>query len=128
MRYLTGEEALFIHSEIVDATGGMHGVRDPGLLVSIIEKPKMKFGGKDLYAGIFKKAAVYFEGFATYHVFVDGNKRTSVVASARFLTLNGYELVASNKEVERFVLAVVAEKLNIPSIAAWLKKHSRRVG
>ncbi len=124
MKYLAGEEILVIHARIIDETGGLHGVRDTGLFLSILEKPRMKFGGKDLYQGVFAKAAVYFEAFASYHVFVDGNKRTAFAAAARFLFLNGYEVVVSNKDVEQFVLRSVVQKLDINVIASWLKKHS----
>ncbi|MBI3305432.1 type II toxin-antitoxin system death-on-curing family toxin [Candidatus Parcubacteria bacterium] len=80
MNYLTGEEILAIHSEIIDQTGGLHGVRDAGLLASILERPKTAFGGKEMHRGLFKKAAVYMEGLARYHVFTDGNKRTAIAA------------------------------------------------
>ncbi len=120
------EEILVIHSEIIDKTGGLHGTRDAGLLMSIAEKPKSKFGGKELYKGIFKKAAVYLESLAQYHVFIDGNKRTGAASAARFLFVNGYELIAINKELEDFVLKVVIEKLDLDIIAAWLKKHSKK--
>ena len=127
MKYLTGEEILVIHSEIIDATGGSHGVRDAGLFLSIIERPKSKFGGKELFQGIFGKAAAYLESLVQYRVFIDGNKRTAFVACARFLYLNGFEFKATNKEVENFVLEVVVEKLDLKTIAAWFKKHSKRL-
>jgi len=34
VKYLTAEEILVIHSELIDQTGGLHGVRDVGRLVS----------------------------------------------------------------------------------------------
>lgn len=127
MKYLQAEEVLVIHSEIIDQTGGMHGVRDVGLFASIIEKPKSRFGSKDLYKGVFKKASVYLESLVQYHVFLDGNKRTGIVTASRFLFLNKYELMASNKEVENFVLKVAVEKLDLSTIAIWLKKHFRKL-
>lgn len=59
MRYISAKELLVIHSEIITQTGGMHGVRDIGLLQSIIEKPKASFSRNELYRGIFIKAAAY---------------------------------------------------------------------
>ena len=106
MKYLKAEDILVIHSEIIDETGGLHGVRDIGLLMSIVEKPKSKFGGKDLYVGIFKKAAVYLESIVQYHVFLDGNKRTGALSAARFLFINGYEFIPTNKDLEDFVIKV----------------------
>ena len=127
MKYLSGEEVLIIHSEIIDQTGGMHGVRDAGLLISIIEKPKARFGGKELYNDVFKKAAAYLESFIHYHVFFDGNKRTGFAAAARFLYVNSFVFIADNKEVEDFILKVAKEKIDLEIIVAWFKKHSRKI-
>ena len=125
-RYLSAEAILILHSEIIDATGGSHGVRDVGLLAAIVDKPKATFGGEDLYPDVFIKAAVYLESIVNYHVFIDGNKRTGITACARFLYQNGHNLSATNKEVERFVLSVAAEKIEMPIIVAWLKKHTKK--
>jgi len=127
MKYLTAEEILVIHSEIIDETGGMHGIRDTGLLVSISEKPKLQFDGKELYRGVFKKAAVCLESLIQYHVFIDGNKRTGAVSTARFLFMNEYELIATSKELENFVMEIAVNKLDLGAISIWLKKHSRKI-
>jgi len=127
MRYLSAQELLVIHSEIIDQTGGMHGVRDVGLLQSIIGKPKASFSGKELYEGIFRKAAVYLQSLVQYHVFVDGNKRTGIGAAARFLFLNGYQLNVRNKAMEKFVLKIAVEKLELSVIAHWLEKHTEKI-
>lgn len=117
---------MIIHALIIDETGGSHGVRDVGLLASLTERPKAKFGGKEQYRGVFNKAAVYLDSLARYHVFIDGNKRTAIAASARFLFLNGYELIATNREVEKFVLKATIEKLDIATVAKWFKANSRK--
>ena len=127
MKYLTGEDILIIHSEIIDKTSGAHGIRDVGLFLSIIERPKMRFDNKELYGGIFKKAAVYFESFAQYHVFIDGNKRTAVVASSRFLYISGIEFHAGNKEIERFALKAANKQVDLEEMTNWLKKHSAKI-
>ena len=127
MRYLTETEVLVIHARIVDATTGAHGVREIELMRSIIERPKTAFGGSDMYPDVFTKAACYLESTAKYHVFVDGNKRTSFALAVRFLETNGHVFFGENIEVERFVLAVVIEKLELADIASWLKKNSKKV-
>lgn len=113
-----------LHARILEATGGAHGVRDTHLLASLSEKPKMKFGGKDLYKGVFRKAATYLEALATYHVFIDGNKRTALAGAARFLFVNGYAFTATNDQIEHFVLGVALKKHDMEAIARWLEKHS----
>lgn len=115
-----------LHARVVDATGGSHGVRDIGLLQSIVVKPSAQFDGRELYPGIFQKAAVLLEAIANYHVFVDGNKRTAFTAAAYFLHINGYELVATNKAVEKTVLAVATKRMNPDALEAWVEKHAER--
>lgn len=127
MVYLDGEELLRLHKIVVDYAGGSHAVRDAHLLGSILEKPQMEFGGEDLYQSVWEKAACYMESLAKYHVFVDGNKRTSVAATARFLRLNGYQLIATNKGLEQFVIGIIVKKHSISAIAIWLEKHCHKV-
>lgn len=126
MRYLTIQEVLVLNAKMIEATGGSKGVRDIHLLLSLIERPKSSFGGKEMFLTVHEKAAVYLESIAKYHVFLDGNKRTAIVTAARFLFLNGYKLTASNKEVEVFVLRVATEKLPIEDIAEWFKCHAEK--
>ncbi|MEK7136093.1 MAG: type II toxin-antitoxin system death-on-curing family toxin [Patescibacteria group bacterium] len=126
MRYLSGDQILIIHSLLIEEAGGLHGVRDNHLLQSIIHKPQGVFGGKELYKGVFVKAAIYFESLASYHVFIDGNKRTAFTVAARFLEINGYKLEASGKTIETFVVTAVVEKWEIKDITAWLRKHTRK--
>lgn len=126
-RYLTAEEILAIHSLVVEETGGSHGLRDVGLLASIVARPQAGFGGKDLHQDVFTKTAVFAEAIANYHVFIDGNKRTAFVTAARFLFINEYQIIATNEEVEQTMLAVADKRMNEAKLATWLKKHSKRI-
>ena len=126
MIYLDGEDILRLHKVVIDFSGGSHGVRDAHLLASILEAPRQSIGGKELYPDVWHKAAIYFENLANFHVFVDGNKRTALAGTVRFLVMNGYRLTASNTAVEKFVLAVVLKKFDIPTIARWLRKNCER--
>lgn len=127
MVYLDGEELLRLHKIVVDYAGGSHGVRDAHLLGSILVKAQTVVGGQEAYPTTWEKAACYMESLANFHVFVDGNKRTAVAATVRFLRLNGYQLIVSNTSLEKYAVAVVVKKRSISAIAAWLKLHSRKV-
>ncbi len=127
MRYITEQDVLVIHARIIEETGGAHGVRDLNLFISSCTRPRMMFGGKELYQGVYLKASAYIESFAMNHVFIDGNKRISITTSARFLFINGYELTATNKEIENFALRVVVKHLSLKDIAIWLEKHTKKL-
>jgi death-on-curing protein len=126
IRYLTAEELLIIHSLIIEETGGSHGVRDIGLLESIVARPQIGFSGKDLHPNVFTKVAVFAEAITNYHAFIDGNKRAAFVAAARFLDINGYQVIATNREVEQAMLAVAEKRMNEIALAVWFKKHSKK--
>ncbi len=102
MKYLPAEQILFIHAGIIESTGGAHGVRDAGLLRSAAARPRATFGGKDLYADVFLKAAALAESVARNHCFIDGDKRTAIASAGLFLLLNGHQLEAGQGEVVRF--------------------------
>jgi len=55
---------------------------------------------------------------------VDGNKRTGITATAMFLKINDYSLIASNQEVESFVLSVASGSQSVETIAEWFRLHS----
>lgn len=126
MRYLSAQQILVLHALVIDETGGSHGVRDIALLESIAHKPRTKFGGKELYKGIFLKAAMLLEAIVNYHVFVDGNKRTGLITAGRFLSINSYELHASNKDMQSLALAVATKKMDSKDIAVWFKWHGKK--
>lgn len=122
MHYLSPQDILIIHAKIIDEIGGLHGVRDIGLLISLIQQVKSRF-----YKGIFEKTAVYLDFLARHHIFSDANKRISIASAARFLFLNSYELKATNKQIEKFVLNVVINKPDIKTIAKWIRDNSQKI-
>ena len=122
MRYLTPQEILIIHDLVINETGGSHGVRDIGLLISACKRPKTAVFGTEQFPSIHEKASVYLDSIARNHVFIDGNKRTAFVATARFLAINGLDINATNREIELFVIKVATKHLEVREIAKWIKK------
>lgn len=127
VRYITLDEVLAIHDDMVERYGGSFGIRDLGLTQSAIARPQASFGGEDLYPTIIDKAAALFHSLIFNHAFVDGNKRTTMTATARFLYINGYELEATDEEFVDFPLRVENKHLDIEEIATWLKGHTKRI-
>ncbi len=126
MKYLTPEQVLFIHSRLIDETGGSHGVRDLGLLTSAVSRPQTTFGGKDLYPDIFHKAAALMESLIKNHPFIDGNKRTAITSTGIFIQRNGYSLEVTQDTLEGFTLKVATGKHSFQDAVEWFKKHSVR--
>lgn len=126
MAYLTASQILLIHSLAIDETGGSHGVRDHHAVLGIEATPKQQVFGKELYPTAFEKAATYARGIILDHPFLDGNKRTGMIAASVFLENNGYRLAVRKGSVEQFAFKIINQKLDVETIAAWLKRHSHR--
>ena len=47
MKRLSKEQMLMLHSQLIEQTGGIDGVRDFNLLESAIETPFQVFGGEE---------------------------------------------------------------------------------
>ncbi len=124
MRYLTSEQILFIHSRLIDATGGAHGILDIGLLQSAAARPRATFEGKELYPDIFHKAAALMESLIKNHPFVDGNKRTAITSAGIFLRVNGHTLETSQGELERFTLDLATSRTSYEEAEEWFNKYA----
>jgi death on curing protein len=125
IKYLSLEEILRLHFQLIEDFGGSHGVRDEGRLMSVVEAPKLEAFGAKQYPSVHEKAAVYLRNIIGDHPFTDGNKRTAVTACGIFLRRNDKRLTASQKDLEGFTLKVANEHLEIAEIAKWLDEHTR---
>ncbi len=125
MQYLTLEEILKLHFEVIKKYGGSHGVRDEDRLKSVVVVPRQEAFGVEQYPGLLEKAAVYMRNIIGDHPFADGNKRTGTTVAAVFLMANDVRLNATPKELEDFAVQVAVEHLEVAEIAKWLECHSK---
>ena len=126
IRYLTVEEILRLHFQLIEDFGGSHGIREENRIKSVVEAPKQVVFGTEQYGTALEKAAVYMRNIISDHPFIDGNKRTAVTCAGIFLVRNGFVLTATAKELEFLAIKVAAQKLSIEEIATWLKNHSKK--
>ena len=121
--WVTAEVASAAHAEQVAEHGGDDGVRDHGLLDSAMARPVNLAGyGEPDVADL---AAAYAFDIARNHPFVDGNKRTAAVVSETFLTLNEYELTATDAELVVAFVALAGGELSEVEMADWFRQHIR---
>lgn len=125
MKYLHYKQTLFIYRKLMQATAGLGGLRDEGLLHSALARPRLTFAGKDLYLTLFEKVAVLGYSLIKNHPFVDGNKRLAFEAMDITLRMNGYRISASLEKKYKFVLDIAKGELDETKIADWLKKNSK---
>jgi death-on-curing protein len=127
VRYLSLEEILRLHFQIIEDFGGSHGVRDESRIKSVVEAPRLVVFDKEQYSTVFDKAATYMRNIIGDHPFVDGNKRTGITVAGIFLIRNGHTINASQNELEDFAVRVAVDKLDVPEIAEWLQDHTLKI-
>lgn len=61
----------------------------------------------------------------TNHIFQDGNKRTGLIASLLFLSLNGYHLKPdlSHDEIYNFTMRVASGELTLKETQEWFEAY-----
>lgn len=123
IRYLTLDEVMSLHRQILKQTGGIAGVRDSGSLESAIAQPMMTFGGEDLYPTLVDKAAALGFSLVMNHPFVDGNKRIGHAAMETFLVINDLEIFAPVDEQELVILSLAAGSLDREEFTKWLESQ-----
>jgi death on curing protein len=121
MRYPTAEEVARINL----SETGKDLLRDPGLLASAVGRPQAGFGGQEAYETLWLKTAALFESLILNHAFLDGNKRTAVLAAIHMLHWNGYDLVAEQCEIVDLALDVIEGTFTLQKVAEFLEAHAQ---
>ena len=115
-----------VHADQLAEHGGRPGIRDEGLLEAALARPRRRWScepGVDPAA----LAAAYVHGLARNHPFVDGNKRTALLAGYIFLALNGLELDAPEAEAVAVITATADGSLPEDALAAWVRAHTNPI-
>ena len=123
MKKLSKKQILMLHSQLIEETGGIDGVRDFNLLESAIENPFQVFAGEELYPTIQAKGVRLGYGLIKNHCMLDGNKRIGVHTMLVFLELNGIVLKYTQKELYEMVLAVADGSLEYEDMLGWVLEH-----
>lgn len=121
--YISHEEILSIHNYLIGQFGGAKGIHDFGLLESALARPRAAMAHFEAYPDIFMKAAVLGHSLIKNHPFIDGNKRTAVVAMLYFLNKNKITLDIASNELLNLALAIADSSLLEREIANWLREH-----
>jgi death on curing protein len=118
------EDILQLHKLSIINFGGSNGIRDIGLLESAIARPYQTYEGKYLYVTAIEKAAALGESIIKNHPFIDGNKRTGILALLSLLLECNIKSIAGEDELYNFTISISTGEINFEQIVAWLKIHT----
>ena len=121
--WLFEETVTAIHHRQVAEHGGSEGLRDEGLLSSALARPQNLLAYGEQRPDVASLAAAYAYGIARNHPFVDGNKRTALVAARTFLILNGVDLKATQDDKVLTFLNLAEGVISEEELADWIRKR-----
>jgi len=135
MHYLTLEDFQIMCGVLTDF---FKKVKDPApdyrhsyfeKLESIIAIPRKTFDSKDLYPGVYAKAACYLYFINKFHPFENGNKRISIVSTAVFLRYNNLELDVDEDHLYSFAKEVTStdehQDAQFGRVVSFVKSHTK---
>ena len=83
--------------------------------------PQASFGGEYLHSDIFEMAAAYAFHIAENQPFLDGNKRTALVAALAFLDLNGSVIVDPERKLYSMLIDIANRAADKSDLADLLR-------
>lgn len=119
--WVDAEVVECFHFEQIREHGGLHGVRDQGMLESALARPEQLWAYGDPKPDLCAMAAAYAFGLAKNHPYLDGNKRTAAITCELFLNLNG--MVFTVDEVAKYphYLALASGEHTEEAFCKWLR-------
>lgn len=95
-------------------------------LISVcVDRHQTRILGKDLYPNLLQRATILMHSIICFHPFVDGNKRTALLATDFYLHWNGYNLIIPY-DADDFSISVAKGEQNLNQILKWLTQNTQR--
>ena len=119
--FLSFDDVEELHAEQLAMYGGREGILDENVVRSAVAMPQASMFGQYLHKDIAEMGAAYLFHFAAAQGFVDGNKRTGVVAAVEFLGRNGFMIDATEDEMYETAMHVANGRMSKEGLGDWLR-------
>lgn len=108
--YFDSAHAIQVHDEIIEKSGGFKGIKDIGNLESVLELIQ----NDSYYPSLESKLCHLCYSINKNHAFNDGNKRSSILLSAYFLEINGFDFIINRfiSEMENIAVDVADNRID----------------
>lgn len=110
LNYISNIELINIHEKVLLISGGLPGIKDYGQLESVT----IHIQNDLYYPTIEEKLTHLIFAVVQFHMFTDGNKRTSIAVASEFLIRNDLSYLVSQfiQEMENVVVMVADSKID----------------
>lgn len=125
VKLLNAGRIVRLHDRVLNELGGgKAGILDEGRIEAAVARMSSGAGQDEFFPDLYRKSAALLEALIQGHAFVDGNKRTAVLAANAMMELNGRRLSYGPSEVVQFAVGVATHQIDFDGIVGWLEVHS----
>jgi death on curing protein len=121
--FLTLEDVLALHDELIQRYGRTPGLRDAGLLEAALAMPQAGFGGQYFHEFPHEMGAAYLFHLVRNHAFIDGNKRVALACAILFFKINHVPYSITEEEAVVLTLAAASGQSEKCAVAAFFREH-----
>ncbi|HIV48527.1 type II toxin-antitoxin system death-on-curing family toxin [uncultured Helicobacter sp.] len=122
MNYLSLEEVIILHNDIMEAMNGLKGYNKTQ--IGYLESALSHIQNDELYPSFLDKLTHLIFSCVKFHPFLDGNKRTALYLAKAFIKLNYPKLVREDfyERLEDVVVEVASDSINKDGLREILKE------
>lgn len=122
IEFLSTNDVLAIHDQVVGLFGGTNGVRDMALLESAVHRPMQAASYENLSTP--QACALLAQAIIKNHAFLDGNKRSGFFSMVVMLDANGYDFDAQAPDIVYTVKALAGNEISDQAFVEWVERCS----
>ena len=121
---LNKEQIKRLHGKLLEATGGLDGIRDEAMIDSAISVAFQTFDEVEFYPSTAAKIARIAYGLVCNHPFIDGNKRIGTYVMMVLLELNHIEVDFTDDDIIRIGLELANGKMSDKQLLELILERS----
>jgi death-on-curing protein len=121
--FLSREDVIGLHADLIARFGGPPGVMHEDLLASALAQPPMEIVGGLIHPTIYDQAAAYLFHLVCNHAFNDGNKRIGLHACLVFLETNGVTVSKEQEPWYEFTQSLASGKETKCTCGNFIREH-----
>ena len=120
MKYLSLDEAIILHNDIMRQMGGLQGFDK--LRVAYLESALQHIQNDDFYPTLLDKITHLVFCCVKFHPFLDGNKRSAIYLAKAFIKLNAPKMLPNDfyQKLENVVVSVASDEIDKDTLKAIL--------
>ena len=113
MKYLSLDEAIILHNDIMETMNGLQGYNKSQ--ISYLESALTHIQNDEFYPSFFRQTYTLIFSCVKFHPFLDGNKRTAIYIADAFIELKNHpEILREDlyEKLEDVVVDVASGKID----------------